>query len=351
MSQTEHLIPLVESKDLSEFNTLGFSARSAYFCQPDSVTQCRQALQWAGDNRLPVFPLGGGSNLILAGNIPGLTLQMNNREREYRPQADGSVLLRVGAGMPWHALVMETAGKGLYGLENLALIPGHAGAAPVQNIGAYGAELADCLVMLEAVRVRDAEILQLAAAECDFAYRHSIFKQPDYAVGGSEQLVITHLTLRLQTQAVLKLGYGDLRAHLAENAVTPLAVAEAVCCIRRSKLPDPAELGNAGSFFKNPVVSAEKAAALKQQYPEIPVYPVDESRCKLAAGWLVQQCGFKGVRRGTVGVYPRQALVLVHYGGGDAAQLLALADEIVAAVTERFQVVLEREPQMVPDKA
>ena len=347
VSQAVPLITPLADQDLSTLNTLGFSARADYFCQPESVAECQQALAWARERGLPVLALGGGSNLILAADIPGLTLQMNNLDRDYLAQEDGSVLLTVGAGVVWHDLVMEVAGKGLFGLENLALIPGRAGAAPVQNIGAYGTELADVLESVQGVRVRDGQPVTLSREQCAFGYRDSIFKSSVYQPGQPEQIIITALVLRLHRQGQPRLGYGDLAASLEGKPLTPLNIAQAVSSIRRSKLPDPSEIGNAGSFFKNPLVPQAQAEALKQQYPQLPVYPADNGQAKLAAGWLIQQCGFKGVRRGAVGVYPKQALVLVHYGQGTADQLLALADEIVACVEQTFAVTLEREPQLL----
>ena len=347
MPKSQSLIIPEEHKDLQAFNTLGFHAYAAYFCQPGSLEECQQALVWARARKLPVFALGGGSNLILAGDIPGLTLQMNNLQRDYKPQEDGSVRLTVGAGVTWHDLVMETTEKGLFGLENLALIPGRVGAAPVQNIGAYGTELSDVLESVEAVRVSDGRVYTLTKDECQFGYRDSIFKSDAYQQGMPEHSIITGLVLRLQTHAEPKLGYGDLAARLEGKERSPRALAEAVCSIRSSKLPDPAEVGNAGSFFKNPVVSTELAETLKERYPEMPCYPAGDGLTKLAAGWLIQQCGFKGAKRGAVGVYPKQALVLVHYGNGEAWELLELADEIVYEVKRRFQVQLEREPQLI----
>jgi len=347
VSLSQHLTTPEEQKDLQAFNTLGFPARADYFCQPESVDECRRALDWASEHGQPVFALGDGSNLILAADISGLTLQMNNQHRYYQPQPDGSVLLGVGAGVVWHDLVMETVKKGLYGLENLALIPGRVGAAPVQNIGAYGTELADLLESVETVRVCDRQLSVLTRDECQFGYRDSIFKSDAYQQGADYQSIITGLVLRLQTKAEPRLGYGDLAAQLEGQEITPLAIAEAVCSIRRSKLPDPAEVGNAGSFFKNPIISNAQAEALKERYPEMPLYPAGTGLKKLAAGWLIQQCGFKGTRRGAVGIYPKQALVLVHYGNGRACELLELADEVVTEVRRRFQVELEREPQLI----
>lgn len=347
MSPSERANFPVAHQDLTQYNTLGFTAHAEYFCQPESVAECQLALAWAREGGLPVFALGGGSNLILSKNISGLTLQMNNTGMDYAAQPDGSVLLTVGAGVIWHDLVMETAHKGFYGLENLALIPGRVGAAPVQNIGAYGTELSDVLESVAGVRVRDGQRVSLSLDQCAFGYRDSIFKSPAYQQGAEEQLVITDLVLRLQTQPQPKLDYGDLAASLEGLDITPELIARAVCDIRRSKLPDPSELGNVGSFFKNPVVPLSLAEDLKARYPQMPLYPAGSDSAKLAAGWLIQQCGFKGKKRGPVGVYPNQALVLVHYGGGKACDLMALADEIVSGVMQRFQVELEREPLLI----
>ncbi|WP_084624130.1 UDP-N-acetylmuramate dehydrogenase [Oceanospirillum beijerinckii] len=329
--------------NLQDKNTLGFAARARFFAQPDNLEQLQQALAFAHQQQLPVFPLGGGSNLILDRDLDAVVIQMNNCERDYQLLDQGRVQLTVGAGVNWHQLVMDSVERGYFGLENLALIPGSVGAAPVQNVGAYGVELADRLVSLQIVYIATGEVQTLSKAECDFAYRDSIFKQ---ALKG--QVIITQLTLCLSTQVDdLRLGYGDLAACLEGQELSAKNIAQAVCHIRQSKLPDPEVLGNAGSFFKNPVIAKAQADALKAQYPNMPLYPVDDQHNKLAAGWLIEQCGLKGYRKGPVGVYEKQALVLVHFGQGRVQNLLELAEEVKAQVLEKFAVTLEIEPPMV----
>ncbi len=329
--------------NLQDKNTLGFAAQARYFAQPENLEQLQQALAFARQQQLPVFPLGGGSNLIMDSDLDALVIQMNNCELDYQPLDQGKVQLTVGAGVNWHQLVMDSVERGYFGLENLALIPGHVGAAPVQNIGAYGIELADRLVSLQVVHIVSGEVQTLSKAECDFAYRDSIFKQ---ALKG--QVIITQLTLCLSIQADdLRLGYGDLAARLEGQELSAKNIAQAVCDIRQSKLPDPELLGNAGSFFKNPIIARTQADALKAQYPNMPLYPVDDQRSKLAAGWLIEQCGLKGHRKGPVGVYEKQALVLVHFGEGRVQDLLELADAVKAKVQEKFAVTLEVEPPKV----
>lgn len=327
---------------LKDKNTLGFEAYARYFCEPESIAQCQEALAFAQMHQLEVLPLGGGSNLILTADIDALVVRMNNHSLSYHQQAN-TVLVEVGAGVEWHQLVMSTVQKGYYGLENLALIPGRVGAAPVQNIGAYGVELADCLVSVQVVQIADGAVRTLSVEECAFAYRDSIFKQQ---LKG--QVIITGIQLKLAVQAEPKLGYGELAHLLQGQRLSSENVARAVCQIRESKLPDPKVLGNVGSFFKNPIVPLDQAKSLQQRYPDMPIYPASASRCKLAAGWLIQQAGFKGFRSGAVGVYDKQALVLVHFGSGSARELLALARVIRQKVAEQFEVQLEIEPPQLP---
>ena len=334
---------MLSQVDLQDKNTLGFAAKARYFSQPESLEQLQGVFSFARDQQLPVFALGGGSNLILMSDLDAVVVQMGNQRLDYQPQDDGRVLAIVGAGVNWHQLVMDSVEKGFFGLENLALIPGNVGAAPVQNIGAYGVELSDRLISLQAVNIATGKVLNLGAEECCFAYRDSIFKQ---ALKG--QVIITELTLALSIHSDdARLGYGDLAAHMEGQEITAKNIAQSICAIRQSKLPDPDVLGNAGSFFKNPIIASEQADQLKQQYSSLPVYPVDDTYSKLAAGWLIDQCGFKGYRKDSVGVYDKQALVLVHYGQGQVADLLALAGEIQQVVKDRFAVELEIEPQLV----
>lgn len=338
--------------DLTHLNTLGLPARARWLVQVDAADALPEVFDFAASMDLPVFPLGGGSNLILAGDLPAVVLQQQALPLVWPDAPAASCVLRVAAGCNWHQLVLETTAQGWFGLENLALIPGQAGAAPVQNIGAYGVEVCDSLAGVEGWWLPEsgqpARFDQLDAADCRFGYRDSRFKR-DW----KGRFVITALHLKLRRDAEPQLAYADLAQRLALYRETqaadvplPRLIAETVATIRREKLPDPAVIGNAGSFFKNPLVSAGQAAQLQAEWPKLPVYPMADG-VKLAAGWLIDQCGFKGRRQGAVGVHDRQALVLVHTGGGTAAQLLALADEITACVQSRFGVLLEKEPEVV----
>ncbi|TDX30354.1 UDP-N-acetylmuramate dehydrogenase [Modicisalibacter xianhensis] len=327
--------------DLQRANTLGLPCRAEHFLASDDLAEIRAALRQAKDHDWSLTVLGGGSNLVLYPQLPGLVLQPTFSDFRLEEVGGGEVLAHVGAGRDWPSLVVALAECGLWGTENLALIPGHAGAAPIQNIGAYGVELAD---VLEEVHLldREGQERQLHRDECAFGYRDSIFKHEL-----KNRVVITRLVLRLSRHATPRLDYGDLASRVASVSPRALDVVDAVSAIRREKLPDPRHVGNAGSFFKNPVVAADKAQQLLERYPQMPHFPLAEGGVKLAAGWLIDQCGLKGVRDGHVGVHDRQALVLVHHGGGSAEELLALAAHVSASVQERFGVALEREPRLM----
>ncbi|MGQ4877396.1 UDP-N-acetylmuramate dehydrogenase [Billgrantia sp. LNSP4103-1] len=324
--------------DLAASNTLGLPCRAERFAAPEALGPLRRLLRQSAERGWPLTLLGGGSNLILPERLPGLVLQPALRYW-WLERRSSDVLAHVGAGVEWHSLVMELASRGLWGIENLALIPGSCGAAPIQNIGAYGVELCD---VIEAVHVLNAESghgAVLTPEECAFGYRDSIFKRE---LAG--KAVITGIVLRLSPQPSPRLNYGDLAQRVGARP-GPLEVAQAVGAIRREKLPDPARLGNAGSFFKNPVVDREQAAELLSSWPDMPHFELSDGRVKLAAGWLIDRCGLKGWRSGHFGVHDRQALVLVHFGGGDARELLTFADRVAEEVHSRFGVVLEREPR------
>ncbi|NIC37347.1 UDP-N-acetylmuramate dehydrogenase [Halomonas desiderata] len=325
--------------DLTRSNTLGLPCRAERFAAPGTVGQLRRLLQRAAAQGWPVTLLGGGSNLILPQRLSGLVIQPALKHWWLERQGS-AVRLHVGAGVEWHPLVMALAARGLWGTENLALIPGHCGAAPIQNIGAYGVELCELVEAVHVVFVEDGRRALLTVEECAFGYRDSIFK------GELEgRVVITGLTLRLGRDAAPRLSYGDLAQRVGPGP-TPLEVAEAVCAIRREKLPDPAELGNAGSFFKNPIVEREVAERMLAAWPDMPRFELADGQVKLAAGWLIDRCGLKGWCSGHFGVHERQALVLVHFGNGNAEELLAFADAVAERVRERFGVVLEREPRL-----
>ncbi|MFY0992698.1 UDP-N-acetylmuramate dehydrogenase [Halomonas sp. C05BenzN] len=330
---------LLVGHDLTRLNTLGLPCVADRFVAPGDERELQEVLKLAGHQGWPLTLLGGGSNLILPERLPGLVVQPAMADWWLEEQ-DDTVLVHAQAGVVWHELVMVLARRGLWGIENLALIPGHCGAAPIQNIGAYGVELREVLDAVHLLHLDNGREAMFTAADCAFGYRDSIFK------GSLEgRVVITRLVLRLSRTPRPRLGYGDLAGRLGADP-TPLSVAEAVCAIRREKLPDPAELGNAGSFFKNPLVAGEQAARLLAQSPDMPHFPQPDGRVKLAAGWLIDQCGLKGWRHGHFGVHDRQALVLVHFGGGSAGELLAFAERIATRVQERFGVSLEREPRL-----
>lgn len=351
--------------DLQSCNTLALPARTRHFCRADSEATLVEALQWADVNRMPVMVLGGGSNVVIAADWPGLTLQMTIRgkrvlasdeaDRPAATEADDSLGATVEAagGENWHELVQWSLANGLYGLENLTLIPGTVGAAPVQNIGAYGVELSDMLQSVRGWSVAEQCFVTLRADECRLAYRDSIFKS-----ALRDRFVITAVTLRLRRHDRPVVSYPALiealqaarsAAGIATAApITAEEVERTVRAVRTSKLPDPALCPNAGSFFKNPVVERQQFERLKAVWPDMPAYTTDGDgdRIKVPAAWLLDRAGWKGHRRGGVGVHDRQALVLVHRGGGDGRALLALAEEIRSDIERRFGLFLSLEPRV-----
>jgi UDP-N-acetylmuramate dehydrogenase len=294
--------------------------------------------------------LGGGSNLLFAGNPEGVVLALTGkRVSQLDPSPDSDTgdrsIVRADAGVEWHDFVMRTLRQGFCGLENLALIPGTVGAAPIQNIGAYGAEVREFIHAVEAFEPATGTMHRFDASGCGFAYRDSLFKQqPD-------RYIVTAVEFALSREPALKLDYAGIREELDSMGIaasTPEHVADAVIAIRRRKLPDPAVLGNAGSFFKNPIVPAAQADALKSAYDALPVFRGnDDDTRKLSAAWLIDQCGWKGHRDGDAGVAASHALVLVNHGSATGAQLLDLARRIAASVRSRFGVALEPEPRVI----
>ena len=329
---------------LDTLNTLGLPGRAAGFVAihaPAQLAAVRTWPEWQGRRLI----LGGGSNLVLAGDyFAGLVLHMCIPGRELCAEDADAWYVRAGAGENWHAFVDWTLAQGWPGLENLALIPGTVGAAPIQNIGAYGLEVAERLWQVEAIDLDDGATLRLDREACGFAYRDSRFKQ---AAG---RYLITAVTFRLPKRWQPVLGYAELARQLDPLDSATLharAVADAVIAIRQRKLPDPARLGNAGSFFKNPLVDAATCAALRAAYPGLPHYPQADGTVKLAAGWLIERCGWKGKSLGPAGVYEQQALVLVNRGGARGTDILRLAGAIQDAVRARFGISLEPEPLIV----
>lgn len=337
--------------DLTGLNSFGCQCIAQAFVtiSTDEIDHLRAIHEWLSEHPGALL-LGGGSNVLLAApSLPavahlGVTGLGRVRPESTEKLADHEVLVRAGAAQAWHPFVQWTLAQGWFGLENLSLIPGTVGAAPVQNIGAYGVELSRFVDSVEAFDRQTQNAVRMTPAECSFAYRNSVFKQTP------NRWIITAVQFRLSTQASLMLDYGQIREHLAGQKIAkpgPADVAEAVIRIRQKRLPDPAQLGNAGSFFKNPIVLTEQADRLRAQYPEIPVYPAAPGSTKLAAGWLIEQCGLKGKRSGDAGVHEAHALVLVNYGNASGQEILTLARTIIKTVQETFGVLLEPEPRII----
>ncbi|UOD27910.1 UDP-N-acetylmuramate dehydrogenase [Massilia violaceinigra] len=342
---------LVISPDFSlrSVNTFGIDARARAYLRVTQVGQLAQVLADPALAAMPRLLLGGGSNIVLTGDFDGLVLHMAIEGRELAGDAgagdSGSVLVRAGAGENWHGFVQWTLAQGLGGLENMALIPGTVGASPIQNIGAYGAEVKDLFHSLSVFDVASGALRTMDAAACRFGYRDSVFKHADGA-----GLVIVDVTFALPRAWAPNLKYAELAQELAAGglaAPTAQQISDAVVAIRRRKLPDPAQIGNAGSFFKNPVVAGEHCAALLAAHPALVHHRQADGSEKLAAGWLIDQCGWKGRSLGAAGVYEKQALVLVNRGGASGAEVLALARAIQADVLARFGVALETEPVFI----
>ncbi len=296
---------------------------------------------FTAEPNLDWYVLSGGNNILFTKRCEHTLLTPTEQSIEIESQDKVSARVRVAAGIEWDDLVQWCVDNELWGAENLSLIPGKAGAAPVQNIGAYGVEAKDIIESVEMFSPSTLNTLTLQAEYCDFAYRDSIFKR---SLKG--KVIITSIVIKLSKIAAPKLGYGDVIKAVAELGEPTLKnIREAICSIRSSKLPDTAVLGNAGSFFKNPIVDIEVADSLKAQYPEMPLYPIegDEAKAKLAAGWLIDKAGLKGYRQGNVGVHERQALVLVNHGGARGEEVLALSDKVCARVKEMFRVEISPE--------
>jgi len=329
-----------KSFDLKDFNSLAIPAKAEFFCSIDSVSQLQQALVYAMQQNLKITTISGGSNLVLAADVSGLVLHINLKGVSTSTMLDNTVDISVAAGENWHDFVTLCLNNGWHGLENLALIPGNMGAAPIQNIGAYGVELSHFLQSVDVVNVETGQPEVLTDEDCDFGYRTSVFKQ-----SALDKYVITGVNLRLSTQSVTHVSYPALADLLQGVEPTPKIVFDTVCQLRRSKLPDPKEIPNVGSFFKNPIVSRQQADKLSATHPGLPTFSVEGGLTKLAAAWLIEHCGFKGSRHGKVGVHHKQALVLVNFEG-NGEDILLLAENIKTQVAEKFAVELEVEPRI-----
>ncbi|MDO8342326.1 MAG: UDP-N-acetylmuramate dehydrogenase [Cellvibrio sp.] len=332
--------------NLQKLNTLAVPALAQYFVSVKTDDELREALAFARTENLPLLLLGGGSNIVLRDNFPGLVVQIKSQGKEVVDENDEFVWLKVAAGENWHQLVEFSLDNALYGLENLSLIPGSVGAAPIQNIGAYGVEIKELVAELSALNIRSGLSVTFTNESCRFGYRDSIFKQ-----SLKDQYVITSVTFRLRKQPYLNLTYPALRAalaNLAEADITPQHVSAAVIDIRQTKLPDPAVIPNVGSFFKNPVIDQTQFDALKVANPAIVSYPTAANQVKLAAGWLIDQAGWRGKEVGGAVVHEQQALVLTNPLKSSGQAVLELAELINESVFEQFGVMLEMEPRIYP---
>lgn len=331
-----------ENHSLKALNTFGLEASARYFCSLHKLGGLRTVMQWAQEHPdLPVMFLGGGSNMLFVGDFPGLVVHVRLQDREILGQDDNYVYIRAAAGENWHEFVRWTIEQGFAGLENLSLIPGTVGAAPMQNIGAYGVELKDCFCELQAVDWRTGEIREFSLEECRFGYRDSYFK----SVEPGRWLIVT-VVFRLPLKPQWRTDYAGVREQLEGRELDARTISDAIINIRQSKLPNPAQIGNAGSFFKNPVISQEQWDVLKEQFPGIPGWP-QEGGVKTSAGWLIDQCGWKGRREGDAGTYEKHALVLVNHGNATGLDVWRFAQGIIVSVQNKFGVELEPEPRVI----
>ncbi len=348
---------------LKKLNSFGFSSYAEHFVRVEDELTLSKAIEFAIDQQIPWQVLGSGSNVVLQEFLPGLTIQMAILGKKLVSESATHFYIDCGAGEIWHDFVQWAVESGYPGLENLALIPGTTGAAPIQNIGAYGAEVATMIDSVEVLDTRSLLLTQTSSksdlndqknwqvipkSDCQFAYRDSIFKRE------LQTYVVTQVRFAIPKKWQANLSYAELANFFLHNkSPTPLEIFEAVVSIRSKKLPDPKLLGNAGSFFHNPIVNLAKHAQLKEQFTNLISYPapdlLGEKQFKLAAGWLIDQCGLKGYRVGDCGVYEKQALVLVNYGNASGAELLQLANYIKQCVFEKFGVSLSQEPINFPD--
>ena len=331
---------LQRNKSLRAFNTFGIDANASHFSSFDSIASLKDLLLNRHD--MPLFILGGGSNILFTQDFNGLVLKNEILGFEILEENEETVLVKAGAGMNWHEFVLKCISLNYGGVENLSLIPGNVGASPMQNIGAYGVEIKDVFEFLDAVHISSGTIQRFTNEECAFGYRESIFKNK---VKG--EYVICHVGFRLSKKHILNTSYGAIETALKDQNIKDPKIKDisnAVISIRQSKLPDPKIIGNAGSFFKNPIVSKKKLNQLLEQHPDMPNYPSGEGYAKLAAGWLIEQSGWKGtVIEARYGVHKKQALVLVNYKDAKGSEILNLSLQIINDVEQKFGVRLERE--------
>ena len=332
------------NQSLKNYNTFGISVNAAAFVDITSVDQLKQVIQQ--NNKLPLFILSGGSNMLLTKDVDALVLHLNTKGIEVVNEDHDFVWIQAQAGEIWHDFVLNTVDKNLGGLENLSLIPGKVGSSPIQNIGAYGVEIKDTFHNLTALNLETLQIEIFSNTDCEFGYRESVFKNKL-----KDKYIITSVTFKLKKAThILHTSYGAIQQELdTQNISNPTIkdVSNAVIVIRQSKLPDPKEIGNSGSFFKNPVIDKSFYQSLLEKNPDIPHYPVNDTQVKVPAGWLIEQAGLKGYRKGDAGVHIKQALVLVNYGNATGEELINLAKYVQATIFEKFGIEINPEVNII----
>lgn len=339
------MILISEKISLKNYNTFGINAYSRYFAQANSTNEIINALRWAEENNQQLLLLNGGSNVLLTKDWDGLTLKINLKGIQITERSEDFVCVKAQSGENWHDFVQWTLNQDFGGLENLSLIPGNVGTAPIQNIGAYGVEIKDCMYQLSALEISSSKIKTFTNAQCEFGYRDSIFKNEHKG-----KFVILDVSFRLSRRNhVLNTAYGAIVSELEKLGVKNPSiqdVSRAVIHIRKQKLPNPDEIGNSGSFFKNPVISLDEFDKLKVKYPDVQGHAFNE-KMKVNAGWLIDKAGWKGKRFSDAGVHQNQALVLVNYGNASGAEIYELSEKISEDIFEKFGILLEREVNII----
>ena len=336
---------IIENYPLLKLNTFGVDVKAKYFISINTVNELIDLTKTKVFKDLQLLILGGGSNILFTKDFDGLVILNNIKGKEIIDQTQESIFLKIGAGENWHELVMYTVDNGWGGIENLSLIPGNTGTAPMQNIGAYGVEIKETFVELEALEISSGKIVKFNNSDCEFGYRESVFKNKM-----KNQYIILNITLELKKNPVLNINYGDVKAILESQNINNPSIKEVsntIISIRQSKLPDPKIIGNSGSFFKNPIVSLNQLEFIKKKYPNVVNYKINENEFKIAAGWMIERAGWKGKKFNNHGVHEKQALVLVNYGLANGMEIFNLSEEIILDIKDKFGITLEREVNII----
>ena len=336
---------IIENYPLLKLNTFGVDVKAKYFVSINTINELIEVTKTNVFKDLQLLILGGGSNILFTKDFDGLVILNNIKGKEIIDQNQKSIFLKIGAGENWHELVMYCVDNGWGGIENLSLIPGNTGTAPMQNIGAYGVEIKETFVELEALEISSGKIVKFNNSDCEFGYRESVFKNKI-----KNQYIILNITLELMKNPVININYGDVKAILETQNIKNPAIKEvsnAIISIRQSKLPDPKKIGNSGSFFKNPIVSLNQLELIKKKYPNVVNYEINENEFKIAAGWLIEKAEWKGKKFNNYGVHEKQALVLVNYGLANGMEIFDLSEKIILDIKDKFGITLEREVNII----